>query len=550
MACHRRFAIDGPHPILAAYGMAQLTIQQAFDLASKHHQSGRLQQAQQLYQQILARQPDHAGAMHHLGVLAHQQEQNDLAAELIRKAIALNPNVPQAHNSLGTALQAIGQTDEAIASYTHALALKPKFPSALFNLGAAQQSKGQLDESIAAYRAAIATQPDYVQAHSNLGIALKEKGELDQAITAFRSAIAVDPNYADAHYNLGLALRAQGNLTDAIDSFRQAIALQPNSPLAHLNLGMSLLARQDFQQGWEEYEWRWKCRPSPQRTFDQPKWDGSSLNNRTLLIHAEQGFGDTIQFIRYLPLVAQRMDARGGRIVIECQPELEQLLATIAQKIPQAISGRWHIISRCQPLPPFDLHCPLLSLPWAFKTTLDSIPAEVPYLFPDPNRIQRFRQGLIPSGSNLKIGLAWAGSPTHKHDRTRSVSLDQLAPLAAVPGAKFYSLQKGPAAAQAKSPPPGLNLIDWTDEFSNFNDAALIANLDLIITVDTSIAHLAGALGRPTWVLLSFAPDWRWLLDREDSPWYPSMRLFRQPSLGDWESVVGRVAEALTGVRS
>ena len=488
--------------------MSLLTIPQAFELALQHQQAGRLQQAELLYRQILAEQPAHEGAILYTGVMAHQQGRNDVALDLIRKAIALNPDVPEAYNSLGVVLLAQRRFHEAIVAFRQALLLRAGYPNAQYNLGQALNGARQFEEAIIAYRQAILLDPGFANTHNNLGNALMELGQIHAAIAAYEQAVALEPTLPEAHYNLALAL----------------------------------LARGDFNGGWDEHEWRWKCKnfSSPQRNFAQPLWDGSPFDDRTLLLHCEQGFGDAIQFIRYLPLVARR----GGKIIIECQPELEGLLGALSS----IVSRDCQIISCGQSLPSFDLHCPLLSLPRVFNTTLENIPAEVPYLFPDPKLIDFWRERLLRFGSDLKIGLAWAGSPTHKTDQSRSISLGRLGALAEVRGARFFSLQKGLAAAQGKFPPPGLELIDWTDEFNNFNDAALMANLNLIITVDTSVAHLAAALARPTWVLLSFVPDWRWLLDREDSPWYPTMRLFRQRSRGDWDGVIRRVVEAVAAL--
>jgi tetratricopeptide (TPR) repeat protein len=572
--------------------MAQLTIQQAFDLALQHHQAGRLHEADQLYRQVLAQQPNHAEALHLLGVLARQAERNDVAVDLIRRAIALRPDYPDAHYNLGNALKDTGQLDEAIAAYRQAIALNLNEPEAHSNLGNALRDKGQLDEAIAAYRQAIALNPNFAEAHNNLGVALKDKGQPDEAIAAVRRAIALRGNYAEAHYNLGnalkdkgqldeavaayrraialnpnlpeahgnlgIALKEEGQLDEAIIAFRQAIALSPNLPQVHHNLSLSLLLRGDFEQGWEEYEWRWKCKdfPSSVRNFAQPQWDGRPLEGRTLLLHTEQGLGDAIQFIRYVPLVAQR----GGRIILECQPELQRLFQTVA--------GRCKVVARGQPLPAFDLHCPLLSLPQVFGTNLSSVPNIVPYLSPDPALLDAWSQTLGSPGGQLRVGLAWAGGPWFKADRTRSLNLQQLAPFAAVSeakpaaaeakpaaaeakpavrGVKFYSLQKGPAGQQAKNPPVGLELVDLGPKLNDFADTAAVMSLmDLIITTDTAVPHLAGALARPVWTMLQFVPDWRWLLERADSPWYPTMRLFRQPCLGDWDSVITRVFEALS----
>jgi Flp pilus assembly protein TadD len=479
-----------------------LTVDPTFQTALQHHQAGRLSQARDLYQQILAQQPDHAGALHLSGVIALQEGRNDLAVDLIGKAIALGPSSPEAHCNLGIALQ----------------------------------EKGQLTGAVAAYRRAIALKPNYPAAHSNLGAALRDTDKLDEAIAAFRQAIALGPSFADAHSNLGIALRDKGQLDDAITAYRQALALKPDYPEAHHNLALLLLLRGDFLAGWNEFEWRWRCKqfPSPCRTFDQPQWDGSDLAGRTILLHAEQGFGDTIQLIRYVPLVASRR----GKVILQCGPELQRLLGRTTG------IARW--VGPGGDLPPFDIHCPLLSLPRAFGTTLQSIPQAVPYLQADAEGVERWRRELAADGGRFRVGLAWAGRPTHRNDRNRSLSLSTLAPLAQARGMTFYSLQKGEAGKQAANPPAGLELVDWTAELNDFADtAALIANLDLVISVDTAVVHLAGAMAKPAWTLLPFVPDWRWLLEREDSPWYPTMRLFRQPSRGDWGSVIARVAEAL-----
>jgi len=550
--------------------MAQLTTQQSFNVALQRHQSGRLREAEALYRQILTQQPAHVGALHYLGVLEHQQGRNELAIDMIGRAIALNPNAPEAHNNLGLALKANGQVDEAIAAYRQALALKSNYASALYNLGFALQSKEQLDEAIAAYQHAIALRPNYVEAHSSLGDALREKGRLDEAIAAFRQAVALGPDRPDAHNNLGVALKDKGQFEEAVAAYRRAIALRPDYAEAHSNLGNALrstrkldeaiaahrqavalkpafseahfnladalLARGDFLAAWPEHEWRWQCRdfPSPLRNFTQPRWDGSPLAGRTLLVHTEQGFGDSLQFIRYVPLLANH----GGKIIVECQPELERLFHTVP--------GGFQVVVRDQPLPAFDVHCPVGSLPMVFKTTLATIPADVPYLFPDQQLLESWRQKLADSATGLKIGLAWAGNPAFKGDRTRSLTLDRLAALTNVPGVTFYSLQKGDAQRQVERAPARINLINLAPKLRDFADtAAVMCLMDLIITTDTSVAHLAGALGRPVWLMLQFVPDWRWLSDRADNPWYPSMRLFRQQERGDWDSVIEEVAKAL-----
>jgi tetratricopeptide (TPR) repeat protein len=475
-------------------------LDQLLQEAIAHHQSGRLAQAESLYREILRRDPRHVDALHLLGVIAYQVGRLDNAAELIRQAINLRPDFPDAYSNLGNIFK----------------------------------DKGQIDHAISAYRMAIACNPDIADVHYNLGVALKIKGQLEEAIAAHRLAIALEPRFTKAHFNLGNALADSGNLEQAIAAYRQAIALEPNLAEAHGNLAVALLLAGNMPEGWAEYEWRWKIKDfrSPRRNFTQPQWNGEDLAQRTILLHAEQALGDTILLVRYLPMVAHR----AGNIVLECQPELNRLLNFNARG--------WQVISAGQPLPEFDVHCPLLSLPRALGTTLQTIPGQ-PYLRADKQGTELWHEKVAKDSSSIKVGLVWAGSGTLSND-ARSVNLATLAPLAALPGIHWYSLQKGPGATQAKNPPAGLELIDWKDQFQDFADtAALIANLDLVISVDTAVAHLAGAMGRPVWVLLSTAMDWRWMLQRQDSPWYPTMRLFRQSKCGQWDDVVQRVKESL-----
>ena len=550
-----------------------VSIQQTFELALGHHRAGRLREAEQLYRQVLIHQPDHVDGTLYLGILASQMRQHDAAIALFRRAILLRPGLAQAHHNLGNALRDQGKLQEAFESYRRAIGLKPDFPEPYCNLGNILLGNGQLQDAIDIFQAAIAIRPDSAEVLCNLGYALKEAGrfsdaiaacrqsialspfnpeaytnlgsalqandQIEQAIAAHQQAIALRPSYAQAHNNLGSALTDAGEFDEALVQFSKAVQLRPDLPEAHHDLALALLSHGDFERGWEEYQWRWKCRSfsTPSRIFAQPQWDGAPFRDRTLLLYAEQGLGDAIQFVRYLPMVAEQ----GGQIVLECPP----LMGQVFQSLVQTIKADCAIVSQGDALPRFDLHCPLLSLPLIFKTMLSTIPSRQPYLFPDPQRINSWRKRLESSGRDLKVGLVWAGSPRFKRDRYRSLSLDRLAPLTDVPRVTFYSLQKGPAASQAKFPPPGMKLIDWTDEFILFNNDALIASLDLIISVDTAVAHLAGALGRPTWVLLPFAADWRWMLHRTDSPWYPTMRLFRQTTRCDWDSVVDRVAQAL-----
>jgi hypothetical protein len=438
-----------------------------------------------------------------------------------------------------------GRLREAEQLYRQVLTRRPDHLDALIRLGVIAHQAGDYEMALELIRRTLAVYPNSSDAHNNLGNTLREMGRLDEAIAAYQKALALKADFPEAHNNLGNALRDNAQLHEAVAAYRQAIRLRPSYHKARFNLSLALLALGDFDAGWEEFESRWKCRDfvSPRRNLPQPHWDGSPLAGRALLIHAEQGFGDAIQFSRYLPLVLQRNADQGGKIIFESPPELHSLFKTL----PQMTARTCQIIPRGEPLPSFDLICPLLSLPRIFKTTSASIPSQVPYLAPDPMLVEFWRQKFDASASGLKVGLAWAGNPAHRNDSSRSLSLDCLSPLAQVPGVQFYSLQKNPTASRAKPAPPALNLIDWTDQLGDFSDtAALVDHLDLIITADTAVAHLGGALARPTWVLLSFAPDWRWMQQRDDSPWYPSMRLFRQPASGDWDSVIKRVTAALS----
>jgi len=302
-------------------------------------------------------------------------------------------------------------------------------------------------------------------------------------------------------------------------------------------MSLALLLTGNFREGWREYEWRWETKYliSSRRTFPQRLWDGSDIKGLTILLHAEQGFGDTIQFIRYAPLVARR----GAKIIFECPKELISLL--------RSVEGIEEVIVRGETLPEFNLHCPLLSLPLAFDTTLETIPAMIPYITNDPTYTEKWKNKIDWADSRFRIGLAWAGNPGFKQNRYRNCELENFLPLTQLPRVIFYSLQKGEEAKEAKHPPGGMKIIDLTEDIHDFSDtAAFIENIDLVISIDTAVTHLAGAMGRPVWTLLPFSPEWRWMLNREDSPWYPTMRLFRQSSHGDWESVISLVEKNLS----
>jgi len=558
-----------------------VNIPETLALAWQHHQAGRLPQAAQLYEEILRQHPHQTDALQLLGIIAAQTDNHQLAAEThnnlglalkkqgkleeaiahYEQAIILQPNCAELYINLASALKMQNYFEEAIASYQQALNLQPNSAEIHNNLGAILQELGWLEEAIASYQLALTLQPSSVEiqhnlemalvevvayyqqaltlnpnapeVHTNLGNALREQGRWEPAISHYQQALALNPNYLDAHNNLGVVLLEQGQPQAAITYYQQPLTLNSNSPNARYNLSIALLTSGDFCRGFTEYEWRWQKQNNPARPFSQPLWDGSSLEGKTILLHGEQGLGDQIQFIRYVPLVAQSQ----GRIVVECAPSLVRLFSTVA--------GISQLVARGEALPAFDVHAPLISLPRLLGTTLETVPAQIPYLHPTTSMPLR----LDPPSIHLKVGIVWAGNPLFKGNYKRFCSLDYFLKLD-IPNIAFYSLQTGPQVEELTKLPqaPMQNL---SNQLSDFADTAcVLAQLDLTISVDTAVAHLAGALGKPVWVLLPFAPDWRWMLKREDSPWYPTMRLFRQSQAGDWAGVMKRVEQALHKYRN
>lgn len=447
----------------------------------------------------------------------------------------IDRNAADEYYKKGIELQDKGQIDEAISCYHKAIERNRDHSGAYYNLGVAFQEKEMIDQAILYYEIAIGLNQEFTDAHHNLGVAFKEKGLFDDALICFRRVLQLKPDHVDAYYNFGNVLVAKGQFDEAIQYYQKAVELKPDYAEAHWNIALINLLLGNFEKGWKGYEWRWKLEGiSIKRDFSQPLWEGSDISGRTILLHAEQGFGDTIQFVRYAPSVAQR----GAKVIVECQKELIPLV--------KCVSGVSQVIMRGESLPHFDLHCPLLSLPSIFKSTLQSIPVDIPYFTVDPRLINKWRDKIYHNEEKIRVGLAWSGDPTFKTDQIRSCSLKDFSLLSQSANTVFYSLQKGKASDDARNPPEGMKLIDYTDDVNDFSDtASFIQNLDLIISVDTSVAHLAGALGKPVWTLLPFVPDWRWMLNRDDSPWYPTMKLFRQPSPGDWQSVIKSIKKTL-----
>lgn len=501
----------------------------------------RLPEAEACYRRAVGLRPDFALAYFHLANTLNDQHRTDEAIYWYRYSLRLKSD-HKVLNNLGTALLEQGKFDEAIECFREAIRLRPNYGRAHSNLGNAYREQGKLEEAVASCERALQFDPDSAEAQNTLGAALFHQGKVDDAIARFQPAVQLKPGYANAYHNLGAAIMEQGKAEEALDNFRQAVQHQPDYATAHMALGMVYLTLGKFEKGWAEYEWRWKTRDFVDRNFVQPCWDGGRLDGKTILLHAEQGLGDTLQFVRYASLVKQR----GGKVVVECQPALMRILA----RMP----GIDQLVAAGASLPAFDVHAPLLSLPfitqvWPGPESSQAPAGAVPYIFADPDLEDKWRKELSKI-TGFKVGINWQGNPDHKKDRYRSFPLLQLAPLARTAGVRLISLQKGHGLDQLKQVGAELGVMDLgsrLDEAAGpfMDTAAIMKNVDLVVTSDTATAHLAGALGVPVWVALPFAADWRWQTGREDSPWYPTMRLFQQTRPGDWDGVFAAMAETL-----
>jgi tetratricopeptide (TPR) repeat protein len=490
-----------------------------------HQQAARYAEAEAGYRSVLADWPDEPQATYLYGLLQLRTGRGAAATRSLVRAVGLRPSHLAARLGLGRALLAERRFGEALASADTALVQEPGNAQALFLRGTALSALGRPADAVLALRAAIAADPANAAAHLNLGNALADLDDLAAAEAAIHHAVALDPALLEAQVSLGFILTSLGRLEEAIAACEAAIALQPDFAQAHWNLAVAALLAGDYARGFAEYEWR-KRHDRFRRDFVDlpgPAWNGDDPAGRTILVHAEQGFGDTIQFARYLPLIA----ARGARVVLACDARLVPLLDTLPGVMAVPVDAA---------PPPYDAWIDQMSLPRVFATGPTTIPAAHGYLAADPVRAAAW-WGTLPAGR--KVGVAWAGNPIHSNDCRRSLPADGAAALVATPGISFVSLQLGPRSGEAGLPGLAARLPDYAET------AALVANLDLVVTVDTSVAHLAGALGVPCWVLLPFAPDWRWQLGCDDCAWYASVRLFRQPAPGAWHDVVDRVAAEL-----
>lgn len=478
-----------------------------------------------------------ASSAFQLGISLLRMRLAEEAEACFRFVLNSHPHDFDTLNNLGTAVWEQGRLEQAELHYREALAARPGDPNAMTNLGNALWQQGKAEEAENCYRSALERNPDSADTLMNLGIVLSGQGKQDRAIAYFERAIAMKPESAPLYDNLATALARQAKADEALLAYNHAIELQPGYAEAHRNRAMLRLSQGDYERGWPEYEWRWHCRGKSPAAFRQPVWRGEDIRGRTILLHAEQGHGDTLQFIRYAALVKQR----GATVLVLCPPPVKGLLA----RMPVIDS----VVTTDANLPDFDVHTPLMSLPAILGTTLATVPANVPYLHADPKRLAHW-QARLGCTAGFKVGVAWQGNPRYGMDRLRSFRLAKLQPLAAMEGVRLISLQKGPGIEQLEQlngqfrveplGGPGEDALGDFDE-----TAAILKNLDLVISPDMVYAHLAGGLGIRTWVVLPFVAEWRWLSAGETSPWYPTARLFRQPAPGDWNSAFQQLAAKL-----
>lgn len=503
-----------------------------------HHRAGRLVQAEQLYRHVLSLHPRHAGAVHLLGLIAFQVGKLDVAERYLLEAIGIDAFHAPYRSDLGEVFRSQGKITEAIATYRESLRLNPDVPDSHTYLGTLLLTAGDVEGAVTSFRAALKAGPQYVPAHLALGEAYLSQGDLPQALRCFETAVQIDPQRADSYLWLGKCQRAQGKLLEAIACFQKALRLDERSATAHFELAQARLSQEDYTEGWREYEWRTALRPAP-RHFDLPWWDGRDIRGQRLLLHAEDDLADALQFSRFVPLLVKN----GVAVSTIVGPALEGLLES---------SGFTDLLSGDSDPPPCVAQARLGSLPLVFGTRAETIPVRIPYLAANESRAAAWRD-ILGGKPDLKVGLIWQGDPRRPLDRLRSLSLATLAPLAQVPGVQLFSFQRQEGRDQISELAGNWRLVDLAEHFDDTygalaDTAALMKNLDLVVTCDAPSAHLAGALGVRTWVALSTAADWRWLRDRDDSPWYPTLRLFRQATPGDWNSVAAAMSQELAAL--
>jgi tetratricopeptide (TPR) repeat protein len=523
-----RFIAPSSEPRFVSTKRSQAT-HELLPLATGLHQSGELDRAEAIYRDILRSRPRNVEATYFLAMLCAQKGNLGAAADYFGLAAKLNPDFVEAYFNRGVAFSMLKKFEKALESYDRTLKIRPDHAEALNNRGSALRELKRLDESLRSYDRALTIKPLYAEALNNRGVTLFELNCLAEGLDSYDRAIALSPDYAEAYFNRGVTLNELRRFDDALDSYECATKLKPDYADAHLNLGLCKLLLGDFAGGWPLYEWRNRiAEPTTNWTFSQPVWRGrEDIAGKTLLVHAEQGYGDAIQFCRFAKLA----ETLGAKVIMALPKPLHRLMKQIGQAI-EVVDVRGNP-------PASDYQCSMLSLPLALGTNPEDGLAVVPYLKAEPERVERWKRSLDEQG--IKIGINWQGS-TGKVDVGRSFPLMELDSISRIPGVRLISLQKNEGTDQLRALPKGVAVETLGKDFDAGPDAfidsaAVIECMDLVITSDTAIAHLAGALGAPTWLAVKYVPDWRWLLDRRDSPWYPTMRLFRQHSRGDWKSV-------------
>jgi tetratricopeptide (TPR) repeat protein len=508
-------------------------LQQGIALQNK----GKLNEARTIFEKIITIDSNHFDALHLLGVVFAQIQSFQLADEFLSKALTINPNHSACSNNRGNVLKELKRFEEALSSYDKAISIKPDNAEAYFNRGIVLQELKRFEEALSSFDKAISIKADYANAYLNRGLALQELKRFDEALSSYDKAISVKADYAEAYSNRGLALTFLKRFEEALSSYDKAISIKPDYANAYWNLSLYYLLNGNLIKGWQCYEWRWHkeggSMSASKRNFPQPLWlGGEPLKDKTILIYFEQGFGDTIQFCRYVPLVA----ALGAKVIFEVQPQLLKLLSNL--------EGVSQIIARGDPLPHFDYQCPLMSLPLAFKTELDTIPAPPQKVEPDKDKVIAWEKKLGEK-KKLRVGIVWSGSTANIKGRHRSLPLSAL--IAHLPSDYDYvSLQKEICDADKLLLTEHHQIRQYSNDLKDFTDtAALIELMDVVISVDTSVAHLSATLGKSTWMMLPFAPDWRWLLDIDDSPWYSSVKLYRQEKTNDWHGVLEKIKSDL-----
>ena len=504
------------------------------DLGTIELHRGNLEEGVRLLGTSLEIEPNNPMALSNRSMGLKNLNRLEEAVVCADRAVALQPGWADAHNSRGTVLHDLLRFDAAIESFDRAIKLQPDHAAAHSNRGLALHKQKRFEDAIESFNRAIRLQPQVAFLYNNRALSLQEIGRFEDALASYDRALTLNPDYPDALCNRGVLLASMRRFDEANSSYDRAIKLQKNYALANWNKALLELTAGNFKNGLELFEWRWRCvQKGLGRNFKRPLWlGGKSIANKTLLVHMEQGLGDYIQVCRYIPMLAEK----GAKVVLEVPSPLASLVSTL--------KGDFKMVREGQPLPAFDVFCPIMSLPLAFKTTATSIPAPVPYLFADVEK-QRDWHMRLGEKTRPRIGLAWSGNATHINDRNRSIPFRLLAPLLKLP-VDFHVLQKEIRANDAADIPHHMNIHQHQGELNDFSDtAALLQEMDLMITVDTSVAHLAGAMGKKTWILLPYVPDYRWMMDRADSPWYPTATLFRQSAIGDWPAVIAEVAARL-----